>query len=460
MIHVNYLRSKWGISTLFWAIIAGGLAVMFAYTAFGVFVTGNHGTLMDKLRPTGWMFMIGIIETLIILGTIIGLFFLVQRISKRSSREATKGWVIILTMASLIFFCGPMIIGAEKGIDEIKTGLIHNAALLGNAEGFFQMIFLLGGLLTFLGLTNRGSGAGFFHTLFSGTLTWTLAVASYVFMNDAGISFAWVGPLVIVVIMAIFYFIRPITSRRKSIAVDFKRLKELRNKVKKEFKNADLKLIDDKFTEAKKAKRGGSFTGMGYDRAMNRMEEAFQTIYDALKSYFSKVDSSTKEIVEVFGTIKSLKNENAKVTELEASINKLEKILDSGDLGKAKDKAVNLKRDATELRDRFTTAKEFLDKTSDIIDKMNKLGAKDKNSVANYDSAKDYFSKGVYDQAREKARSAYNDGNETVENFESAKKIMEELENRIGSKASYKLITDDLEERIEKAKKLLKGVSS
>jgi len=253
------------------------------------------------------------------------------------------------------------------------------------------------------------------------------------------------------------YFLRPVSTRRKSLRKDFKRLKDLHGKAKSSYDKMDTSLMDQKFEESRKARRLASFTGVGYERAMEKMESSFQAVYDAVEAHFSNLDSTTKPIVEAFGNVRSLRADNAKIFEIEDDIEKLEKALEEGELSAARDAASELKRNAKDLRELFDSSKEFLDKASSAMERLNKLGAADEEAENRYNKAKKSFSAGKYRGAMDEARFAYEEGGGTADVFERAKNLIEKLDNRLNNKVDHRMYTGDVEKKLERAKRILRG---
>ena len=457
MRHVNMRHSQWGLLSLLWALLAGAFFIFIVYSIYGTFVTDDFDLLLSKIRGTSFVWILGIIETVAIVGSVVGLFILASKISKRGSRDAARGWLIMLSIAIAIIFFTRLI---TRGFVIIKEGIIYHALLVSSIEGFVLVIVMILALIVLLAVITR-STRGSFLTLFSGALIWTLGSGAYFLLDylEMG-SLAVGGPIAVFVVVFLIYFFRPVSARRKSLRKDFKRLKDIWTKAKKEYPKMDASLMESKFEEAKSARRFGSFTGVGYDRAMNRMDDAFQAIYDGVSSYFSDLDNKTKPIVEAFGNVRSLKADNAKITDLEEDISELGTALSSGEVEDAKDKALALKRNAQDLRDLFDSSRDFLDKAGSAMERLHKLGADDPEVEGKYGSAKKNFNKGHYKRARDHARFASEDGNSTADVFERARNLVEMLENRLNNKIDNRMFTQDVEAKLEKAKNILRGVSN
>ena len=197
MRHVNMRYSRWGLLGLLWALLSGALFISVVYAIYGTFVTDDFGTLLQKIRGTGFVWLLGLMELVAVVGSVVGLFILARRIRKKGNRAAAQGWLIILAIASFILFFSRLF---TRGFIIIKEGVISHALLLSAIEEPVLIIFLLLLLVVLLSVINRGSGQGIFFTAFSGTIIWTLGFGSYSLLDYLGMeALAWVGPVVLFV---------------------------------------------------------------------------------------------------------------------------------------------------------------------------------------------------------------------------------------------------------------------
>lgn len=458
MRHVNMTHSRWGLLGLLWALLAGAFFIIIVYAIYGTFVTNDFGDLLQKIRGTGLVWIIGLLELFAVVGTVVGLFILTFRLHRKKSRDAALGWCIILSIFCLIVFFMKIF---TRGFSIFKEGIIYHSLIFSAIEEYMLIFVLMVALVVSLAAYARSSWTRIIFTLFSGTLIWTLGFGAYSLLNylEMG-SISWAGPVAVFVVVFGIYFFRPVSTRRKSLGKEFKRLKDLRKAAKSQHKKMDLSHIEQKFEEAKKSKMLASFTGVGYERAMNKMNDAFQAVYDAVSGRFSSLDNTTIPIIEAFGNVRSLRADSAKLNDIEDDIRKLEDALEDGALDKARDVASELRRNAKDLRELFDSSKDFLDKASGAVERLHKLGAADDEAEHKYDEAKKSFSKGKYRRAGEEARFAFEEGGGTADVFEKARNLIEKLENRLDNKADHRMYTADIEKILDKARRMLRGVSN
>ncbi|MDP7265008.1 MAG: hypothetical protein QGH39_05545 [Candidatus Thermoplasmatota archaeon] len=82
MNHVNVKHSQWGLLGLLWTLLAGAFVIILAYAIHGTFLTDDFEQLIDKLQKTSFIWVIGILELVVVVGSLVGLILLSKRISK------------------------------------------------------------------------------------------------------------------------------------------------------------------------------------------------------------------------------------------------------------------------------------------------------------------------------------------------------------------------------------------
>lgn len=450
MEHVNFRYTSLGLLHLIWALLTGGILIVVSFAIYGTFVTNEFPLFLDMVRRTPFSWILGIVQLLTVLGLAAGMGIGIFQLGKKGAKQAAIVWLCILGLIIVGLFFLPI---KDGGITVVKEGVFHHAYWVSGLEPYLMIVLMLLLNIVILFVVYRKRFSGMATTLFTGTIVWTMGFAAYMGLTylDLGL-LAVAGPVAILLAVVGFYLFKPIRTRSSSISKDWKRLKKLKENVTKTYPGMDMSTINSSFDEAKRSRTFASFSGVGYDRAMRKMNDCFQVIYDEVKKNFGERDLSTKPLLEAFGQVKALKKEDVQITELESMITKIEKALDKGKLDEAKEVARELKLKASDLKNVYSGSKDTLQRAEEVIARLKNLGAEDEEAEKNYEKAKKNFAKGMYDKTTMHAKKAAEEGADTADVYERAVNILNNLETRIHNKESHRFKTEEFENSILLAK--------